>query len=186
MSHWFQPLPPKVSGPARDHPNRRWRPLYLDHATCAMTHVSGTSRHVNRPANVSHARSSAPAMTHIGWDRTAIGHRSAELCDMGGGSVINLLDGAEDHRRGALDRPAHQVPWAVAVMSQQVKTLASTYGAGSNSELRTSASPRSSASMIAQEWCATSRHSMSSACWASRRYRAPSSWCRPVVASLGA
>src|SRR5271166_3738954 len=116
MSHWFQPLPPKVSGPARDHPNRRWRPLYLDHATCAMTHVSGTSRHVNRPANVSHARSSAPAMTHIGWDRTAIGHRSAELCDMGGGSVINLLDGAEDQRRGALDRPAHQVPWAVAVM----------------------------------------------------------------------
>ena len=33
-----------------------------------------------------------------------------------GGSVMDLLDGAEDHRRGALDRPAHQVPWAVAVM----------------------------------------------------------------------
>jgi hypothetical protein len=33
---------------------------------------------------------------------------------------------------------------------------------------------------------ATSRHSRASACWASRRYRAPSSWCRPVVARLGA
>jgi hypothetical protein len=32
--------------------------------------------------------------------------RSAELCDMGG-SVMDLLDGAEDYRRGALDRPAH-------------------------------------------------------------------------------
>jgi len=29
---------------------------------------------------------------------------------------MDLLDGAEDHRRGALDGPAHQVPWAVAVM----------------------------------------------------------------------
>jgi len=28
---------------------------------------------------------------------------------------LDLLDGAEDHRRGALDGPAHQVPWAVAV-----------------------------------------------------------------------
>jgi hypothetical protein len=28
---------------------------------------------------------------------------------------LDLLDGAEDHRRGALNRPAHQVPWAVAV-----------------------------------------------------------------------
>jgi len=33
---------------------------------------------------------------------------------------------------------------------------------------------------------ATSRHSMTSAWWASRRYRAPSSWCRPVVAGPGA
>jgi hypothetical protein len=33
-----------------------------------------------------------------------------------GGSVMDLLDGAEDHRRGALDRPAHQVPGAVAVL----------------------------------------------------------------------
>ena len=41
--------------------------------------------------------------------------RSAELCDVGG-SVIDLLDGTEDHRRGVLDRPAHQVPWAVAAM----------------------------------------------------------------------
>jgi hypothetical protein len=58
--------------------------------------------------------------------------------------------------------------------------LESTCGAGSNSRLRTSASPRSPASMMAQEWWATSRHSMASACWASRRYRAPSSACRPV------
>jgi hypothetical protein len=29
---------------------------------------------------------------------------------------LDLLDGAQDHRRGAPDRPAHQVPWAVAVM----------------------------------------------------------------------
>jgi len=41
--------------------------------------------------------------------------RSAELRDMGG-SIIDLLDGTEDHRRGALDRPAHQVPRAVAAM----------------------------------------------------------------------
>ena len=59
-------------------------------------------------------------------------------------------------------------PSGLVVMSQQVSTLASTY-AGSNSELRISASPRSPASMMAQEWCATSRRSMASACWASRR-----------------
>ena len=41
--------------------------------------------------------------------------QSAELCDMGG-FVMDLLDRAKDHRRGALDRPAHQVPWAVAVL----------------------------------------------------------------------
>ena len=29
--------------------------------------------------------------------------------------MMDLLDCAEDHRRGALDGPAHQVPWAVAV-----------------------------------------------------------------------
>jgi len=27
-----------------------------------------------------------------------------------GGSVMDLLDRAEDYRRGALDRPAHRVP----------------------------------------------------------------------------
>ena len=41
--------------------------------------------------------------------------QSAELYGMGG-FVMDLLDRAEDHRRGALDRPAHQVPWAVAVL----------------------------------------------------------------------
>ena len=29
---------------------------------------------------------------------------------------MDLLDGAEDHRRGSPHGPAHQVPWAVAVM----------------------------------------------------------------------
>ena len=33
-----------------------------------------------------------------------------------GGSAMNLLDCAQDHRRDALDLPAHQVPGAVAVM----------------------------------------------------------------------
>jgi hypothetical protein len=33
-----------------------------------------------------------------------------------GGSVMDLLDRAEDHRRGAPHGPAHQVPRAVAVM----------------------------------------------------------------------
>jgi hypothetical protein len=33
-----------------------------------------------------------------------------------GGSVMDLLDRAKDHRRGALDRPAHQVPRTLAVM----------------------------------------------------------------------
>jgi len=42
-------------------------------------------------------------------------------------------------------------PTGLVVMSQHVRMLASTSGAGSNSELRTSASPRSPASMIAQE-----------------------------------
>jgi hypothetical protein len=32
------------------------------------------------------------------------------------GLAVNLLDCAEDHRRGAPDRPADQVPRAVAVM----------------------------------------------------------------------
>ena len=35
---------------------------------------------------------------------------------LSGGSLVNLLDGAKDHRRGPLDGPAHQVPGAVAMM----------------------------------------------------------------------
>ena len=58
-------------------------------------------------------------MTQIAWDKTidlpsiyrVWSTRSAELCEMGG-SVIDLLDRAEDHRRGALDRPADQMPGA--------------------------------------------------------------------------
>ena len=41
--------------------------------------------------------------------------RSVELCGLGG-SLVNLLDRFEDHRRGALNRPAHQVPGAIAVV----------------------------------------------------------------------
>jgi hypothetical protein len=33
-----------------------------------------------------------------------------------GGSALNLVDCAEDHRRGTLDGPADEVPGAVAVM----------------------------------------------------------------------
>ena len=41
--------------------------------------------------------------------------QSAELCGSGG-PVLDLLDRAEDQRRGALDGPARQVPGAVALM----------------------------------------------------------------------
>ena len=40
---------------------------------------------------------------------------SAELC-ASGGFVLDLLDCAQDHRRGALHGPAHQVPGAVALL----------------------------------------------------------------------
>ena len=43
-------------------------------------------------------------MIHIGWDGTP------------GDSLMDLLNGAEDHRRGALNGPAHQVCGAIAVM----------------------------------------------------------------------
>jgi hypothetical protein len=33
-----------------------------------------------------------------------------------GSPALDLLDGAEDHRRGALNRPSHQVPGAIAIM----------------------------------------------------------------------
>ena len=80
---------------------------YLDDANRAVTHVNGTSSRVNRPGNMNHACSSRSAMIHIRWDRTAAGPR--ELCGLGG-SVVDLLDGAEDHRRGALDGPAPRCP----------------------------------------------------------------------------
>ena len=52
------------------------------------------------------------SQTKIFWYCGRLGLQ--ELCDPGG-SVLDLLDRAEDHRRGALDGPAHQVPGAVAV-----------------------------------------------------------------------
>jgi hypothetical protein len=48
----------------------------------------------------------------LGW---LVFFGSAELCGPGG-PALDLLDCAEDHRRGALDGPAHQMPGAVAVM----------------------------------------------------------------------
>jgi hypothetical protein len=48
-----------------------------------------------------------------------------------------------------LDR--HELTVGLVVMSQKVSTLERTCGAGSNSRRRTSASLRSSASMMAQE-----------------------------------
>ncbi len=111
-----------------------------------------------------------PSSSHIEPRGASVSLRSAGLCGLGG-SVMDLLDCAEDHRRGTLDGPAHQVPGAVAVMylgeppadryglavragrHVTASQNAGQYGrAGSNSELRTSASPRSPASMMAQEW----------------------------------
>jgi len=58
-------------------------------------------------------RGSSPS--HIEPRGASVCLRSAELRGPGG-SLMDLLDRAEDHRRGALDGPAHQVPWAVTVM----------------------------------------------------------------------
>jgi hypothetical protein len=60
-------------------------------------------------------------------------------------------------------------PSGLVVISQNVSASASAFGAGANSRRNTAARPRSSASMCAHEWCATSRHSKSSVCSASRR-----------------
>jgi hypothetical protein len=56
-----------------------------------------------------------PSSSHIEPRGAPVCLRSAALCGPDS-PVLDLLDGAEDHRRGALDRPAHQVPRAVAVM----------------------------------------------------------------------
>ena len=130
--------------------------------------------------------------------------RSAELCGLVG-SVMDLLDCAEDHRRGALDGSAHEVPWAVAVVylgeplldrhGRSVRAgghVAARQHAGQDVRCRVELVAQDAgesafaASMMAQEWWATRRQSMASACWVSRRYRAPSSWCRPVIARPGA
>jgi hypothetical protein len=56
-----------------------------------------------------------PSSSHIEPRGASVCLRFAKLCGLGG-SLVDLLDCAEDHRRGALDGPAHKVPWAVAVM----------------------------------------------------------------------
>jgi len=130
--------------------------------------------------------------------------RSADLWGVGG-CLMDLLDCAEDHRRGALDGPAHQVPEAVAVMDLG-EPLLDRHGlavrAGGHVAARQHAGQdvRCRVELGAQDIgesafagfddgagvVATSRHSRASACWVSRRYRAPSSWCRPVPARPGA
>ena len=144
-----------------------------------------------------------PSSSHIEPRGASLCLRSAELC-CPSGSLMDLLDGAEDHRRGALDGPAHQVPGAVAVMylgeppfdphGLAVRTgghVAASQNAGQHVrrgiELGTQDVGESAFAGFddgTRVW-ATSRHSMASACWASRRYRAPSSWCMPVVARPG-
>lgn len=63
--------------------------------SCALTHVSGTSGHVNRPANMHHACSSGSAMTHIGWDGTvsACPLRSVPVLADGGLAPHSACDG---------------------------------------------------------------------------------------------
>ena len=56
-----------------------------------------------------------PSSSHREPLRASVCLRFAELCGPGG-SLMDLLDCAEDHRRGALDGPAHRVPWAVAAV----------------------------------------------------------------------
>ena len=68
---------------------------------------------------------------------------SAGLCSSGG-SVVDLADCAVDHLSTGTSSPS-----GLVVMSQQVSTLESTYGAGSNSRPRMPASPRSPASTMA-------------------------------------
>jgi len=122
-----------------------------------------------------------------------------------GGSVMDLLDRAEDHRRGALDRPARQVPRTLAVMylgeplfdrhefavwagghvaagqyagkcvRRRFELMAQDVGESAFFGFDDGAGVR-----------AMSRHSMASASRASRRYRAPSSASRPVTARSGA
>src|SRR2546430_16284525 len=56
-----------------------------------------------------------PSSSHVEPRGASVCLRSAELCGLGG-SLMDLLDCAEDYRRGALHGPAHQVSWAVPVM----------------------------------------------------------------------
>ena len=73
--------------------------------------------------------------------------------------------------RGSLPRATAAPVLKVRGRAKALRNMAVTqaYGAGSNSMLRALASPRLPASMMAQEWWATSRHSMASAHWTSRR-----------------
>jgi hypothetical protein len=118
---------------------------------------------------------------------------------------MDLLDCAEDHRRGALDGPAHQVPWAVAVVylgEPPVDRHGLAVGAGGHVAASQNAGERVRRGLeLGAQDVGESAFAgfddgagvvgyqpaqMASACWASRRYRAPSSWCRVVAARPGA
>jgi 8-oxo-dGTP pyrophosphatase MutT (NUDIX family) len=79
------------------------------------------------------------------------------------------------------------LPSGVVVMSQYRSASTSNWPSSSgNSASKSSRNPRSSASIKAKEWLATSRTRRSSRPWTSRRKRAPSSGWNPVVARRGA
>ena len=133
-------------------------------------------------------------VSHVEPRGASVCLRPAELCGLGG-SVMDLLDCAEDHRRGVPDADLLTLDSlgrsAVMYLGEPPfgrHGLAIRAGGGvcrrtehAGQDLRSrvklgfldigeSASP---ASMRAQGWWATSGHNMASACWASRRYRAP-------------
>ena len=118
---------------------------------------------------------------------------------------MDLLDGAEDHRCGALDGPAYQMPGALAVVylgeplfdRHEFAVRAGGHVAASQD---TGQHVRRGIELPAQDVGKSAfagfddRAGMMGdqpaqqgvGVLASRRYRAPSSWCRPVMARVGA
>src|SRR5207244_9119012 len=85
-------------------------------STVRFRNGAPAQRNSSNSSNTPRGPFRGPSSSHIGPRGASVCLRPAELCGLGGGSLMDLLDCAEDHRRGALDGPAHQVPWAVAVM----------------------------------------------------------------------
>ena len=89
-------------GPARTIRASGCSHLYFDHAeNRGMTHVGGTSDPIE-PSRRHESRLLIPARDDSHWT-------GSDICGLGG-SLMDLFDRFEDHRRGALDGPAHQVP----------------------------------------------------------------------------